>query len=159
MASLFRYLIQKKKSYSIDRSAKTLYPVLLISYQEANFLSYHERLAIINLLHTPLYNRMVYLSISFVVKCLHGFYDISNYNILPKPSSRRAHYLTFTHEFARTNCLKYCCLHVLPRFWDTLPRPITELCIDISVYPFLNTLRNFLFYNAPDTSIVLILLH
>ena len=92
----------------------------------------------------------VYLSIYFVVKCLHGFYDIS-YDILPKPSSRRAHYLTFTHEFARTNCLKYCCLHVLPRFWNTLPRPITELCIDISVYPFLNTLRNFLFGMPPIT--------
>ena len=95
---------------------------------------------------------MVYLSISLVIKCLHGFYDIS-YDILPKPSSRRAHYPTFTHEFARTNCLKYCCLHVLPRFWDTLPRPnpITDLCIDVSVYPFLNTLRNFLFDMPPVT--------
>ena len=35
-------------------------------------------------------------------------------------------------EAEGTNCLKYCCLHVLPRFWDTLPRPITELCIDIN---------------------------
>ena len=116
------------------------------SNQEANSLFYHERLAILNL--PPLYTRMVYLSISFVIKCLHGFYDIS-YDILPKPSSRRAHYLTFTHEFARTNYLKYCCLHVLPRFWDTLPRPITDLCIDVSVYPFLNTLRNFLFDMPP----------
>ena len=82
--------------------------------------------------------------------CLHGFYDIS-YDTLPKPSSQRAHYLTLTHEFARTNCLKYCCLHVLPRFWDTLPRHITDLCIDIFVYPFLNTLRNFLFDMPPIT--------
>ena len=42
-------------------------------------------------------------------------------------------------------------LHVLPRFLDTLPRPITDVCIDVSVYPFLNTLRNFLFDMPPIT--------
>ena len=153
MVSLFGYLIKKKKSYSIYRSsAKTRYQVLLfISRGKFSLLSW--AIGYSNL--PPLYNRMVYVSISFVVKCLHGFYDIS-YDILPKPSSRRAHYLTFTHEFVRTNCLKYCCLlficlHVLPRFGVTLPRPITDVCIDISVYPFLNTLRNFLFYMPPIT--------
>ena len=98
MASLFGYLIKKNHIQSIE-AVQRRFTRFYFSYQEANTLSYHERLAILNL--PPLYNRMVYLSISFVVKCLHGFYI--SYDILPKPSSRRAHYLTFTHEFARTN--------------------------------------------------------
>ena len=125
MASLFGFLIKRNHVQSIE-AVQRRFTWFCFSYQEANSPCYHELLVILNF--PPLYNRMVYLSIYVVINCLHGFYDIS-YNILPKPSSRRAHYLTFTHEFARTNCLKYCCLHILPGFGDTLYHVPLHSCV------------------------------
>ena len=94
------WLPHEKHIQSIE-AVKRRFTPFCFSYQEANSLSYHMN----DWLFETCHHCMVYLSVSLVVKCLHGFYDIS-YDILPKPRSRRAHYLTFTHEFARTNCVK-----------------------------------------------------
>ena len=73
---------QKNNIQSIE-AVQRRFTRFCFSFQETNSLSYHEQLAILSL--SPLYNRVVYLSFSFVVKFLHGFYDIS-YDLLPNLS-------------------------------------------------------------------------
>ena len=115
-------------------------------YEVANSLSYTERLSRLNM--PPLYNRLVYLSMSFVIKSLHRIYDMPEY-MLPVPSHRRIHTLVFNHELARCNSLRFSCFYVFPRFWEHLSEEDRDLCLGTNVLPFLNVLRKFLFELPP----------
>ena len=116
------------------------------SYNDASNLTYAERLAILNI--SPLYNRLIYLSASFIIKCLFCLYDMPQH-ILPSPRKRKLDTLLFTHEFARCNALKFTCFHSFARLWETIPKAERDLCLDPNVNIILNALREVLCNMSP----------
>ena len=117
-----------------------------LPYNIATLLSYEERLKKINL--PPLYNRLIYLSVSFVVKCLYKHNNIPS-SFLPQPNNRKTDVLLFKHQYNRTNCAKFSLFSLFPRFVNSLPCDLRDLCLEPSCKCFLNALRDHLFNQDP----------
>ena len=81
------------------RFTKSYFPYLF-----AISLSCEERLTKLKL--PPLYNRMVYLGASYVIKCLFNSISVPSH-FIPELNSREMDTLLFKHQCSRTNCVKF----------------------------------------------------
>ena len=136
---------QKNHIQSIEtiqrRFTKSCFP-----FNIASSLSYEQRLSKLNL--SPLYNRLLYLSISFVINCLYKYIDIPSH-FLPQPNTRKTDSLLFKHQCCRTNCVKFSLFTLFPRLFNSLPRNLRNLSLEPSPKDFLNSLRDHLFHQDP----------
>ena len=117
-------------------------------YNVAISLSYEQRLSKLHL--PPLYNRLAYLSASFVIKCLFNRISVSSH-FLPQANTRKTDTLLFKHQYSRTNCVKFSLFTVFPRFFNSLPSDVRDLCLELSPKPFINSLRDYLSSLDPIT--------
>ena len=106
----------------------------------------NKRLSILHL--PPLYNRLVFLTVSFIIKCLYRYNSIPT-TFLPVPNTRKTETLLFKHQYSRTNCLKFSSFIFFPRIYESLPRDLRDLCLEPSYKPFINSLRDHLYSYSP----------
>ena len=117
-------------------------------FNVSNSLSYEQRLSILHL--PPLYNRLVFLTVSFnVCTGTTAFPQLS----LPVPNTRKTETLLFKHQYSRTNCLKFSSFIFFPRFYESLPRDLRDLCLEPSYKPFINSLRDHLYSYSPISNV------
>ena len=89
-----------------------------------------------------LINRVHFLSITFVIKCLYNKFDIDTDTLIPI-NCRHIESVKFVHHRARSNAAHHSLFHRFPRLWDELPACIKDTIIH-SLSSFTNSLRNHL---------------
>ena len=100
-----------------------------------------------------LINRLHFLSISFVVKCLYNSFDvnISNYMYI-QINTRHTDTVKCHHQSSRTNAFHHSLFIRFPRIWDSLPVDVKDQII-FGYKQFINALRKHLL--TPGVSIAL----
>ena len=90
-----------------------------------------------------LINRLYFLSISFVVKCLYNSFDVNISNYI-QINTRHTDTVKFHHQSSRTNAFHHSLFIRFPRIWDQ---------IIFGYKPFINALRKYIL--TPGVSIAL----
>ena len=86
-----------------------------------------------------LINRLHFLSISFVGKCLYNSFDVNISNYI-QINTRHTDTVKFHHQSSRTNAFHHSLFIRFPRIWDSLPVDVKDQII-VGYKPFLNALR------------------
>ena len=87
-------------------------------------------------------NRIHFLAILFVVKCLHNKFDLPIDNIVVV-NPRRSNVVKFQHQRARTNAAHHSLFNRFPRLWDALPSEVKDAIV-FSLSSFTKLLRDHL---------------
>ena len=119
------------------------------SLNSVNEIDYFTRCAQLGL--PLLINRLHFLSISFVVKCLYNSFDVNISNYI-QINTRHTDTVKFHHQSSRTNAFHHSLFIRFPRIWDSLPVDVKNQII-VGYKPFINALRKHLL--TPGVSIAL----
>ena len=87
-------------------------------------------------------NRLHFLSLMFVVKCLYNNFDVP-INDCIGINSRHVNTVKFHHLRARTNAAHHSLIHRFPRLWEALPLSVKDTVV-FGLSQFNNSLRDHL---------------
>ena len=112
-----------------------------ITNNRDNEIDYNDRCIRLDL--PILNNRLHFLSVVFVVKCLYNKFDIpiGDYRAVNPRLTDSS--VTFHHQRARAIAAHHSLFHRFPRLWESLPRCVKDTLV-LGSSSFINSLRKHL---------------
>ena len=137
----------------IGESSETFHPLLpwtprRASLNSVNEIDYFTRCAQLGL--PLLINRLHFILISFVVKCVYNSFNVNISNFI-QINTRHTDTVKFHNQSSRTNAFHHLLFIRFPRIWDSLHVDVKDQII-FGYKPFINVLRKHIL--TPGVSIL-----